>query len=65
MEDIPVDISTALATSPAAQAAFGKMPPSHKRRWIDHIVEAKKPETRASRIVKMVQRIEADNSAQQ
>ena len=57
--EMPEDIAVALKSSPVADAAFAKMPPSHKRRWIDHIIEAKKPETRASRIAKMVEQIEA------
>lgn len=31
-------------------AAFETMPPSHRRRWLDHVAEAKRPETRARRI---------------
>jgi uncharacterized protein YdeI (YjbR/CyaY-like superfamily) len=60
--EVPEDIAAALSTSAVANAAFAKMPPSHKRRWIDHIIEAKKPETRASRIAKMVEQIEAQQS---
>jgi len=57
---IAEDIAAALSEKPIAESAFAKMPPSHKRRWIDHIDEAKKPETRASRIAKMVERIELE-----
>ena len=60
--EVPADVATALKTSVVADVAFAKMPPSHKRRWIDHIDEAKKPETRASRIAKMIERIEAENT---
>jgi len=60
---IPEDVSKALAASPVADAAFAKMPPSHKRQWIDHIDEAKKQETRAARISKMVEQIEAKHSS--
>lgn len=52
------DIAEALASNPAAKAAFDKMPPSHRKRWIDHVDEAKKPETRSSRIAKMVAQLE-------
>jgi hypothetical protein len=31
------------------------MPPSHQRRWVEYVAEAKKPETRARRIQKCVQ----------
>jgi uncharacterized protein YdeI (YjbR/CyaY-like superfamily) len=51
---VPADLRTALAANPAAKAIFDKYPPSHKKAWIAHIEEAKKPETRARRIEKMV-----------
>ena len=57
---VPNDVAEALSTNPVAEAAFAKMPPSHRKRWIDHIAEAKKADTRASRIAKMVDRIAAD-----
>ena len=38
--EVPEDMVVALKTSALADAAFAKMPPSHKRRWIDHISEA-------------------------
>jgi len=33
---------------------FNKLPPSHKEEYIKWIDEAKKPETRAKRILKMI-----------
>ena len=33
---------------------WNAMPPSHRRRWIDHVLEGKKPETRARRIGKLL-----------
>ncbi len=30
------------------------MPPSHRKRWLDHVLEAAKPETAARRIDKVV-----------
>ncbi len=52
---VPEDFAKALAASAAAQAAFAKLAPSHKREHIEAILEAKKPETRARRIAKAVE----------
>ncbi|HHB80693.1 MAG TPA: hypothetical protein ENK83_02955 [Aliiroseovarius sp.] len=30
------------------------MPPSHRKRWVDHVLEGKKPETRARRAEKLL-----------
>jgi hypothetical protein len=51
---VPQDFATALAANAAAQAAFAKLPPSHKREHVEAIEEAKKAETRARRIEKAV-----------
>ncbi|HWP38455.1 MAG TPA: YdeI/OmpD-associated family protein [Gemmatimonadales bacterium] len=54
---LPRDFARALAARKGARAAFDKMPPSHKREYIEAIEEAKKPETRARRIAQAVQMI--------
>ena len=36
------------------RATWEAMPPSHRRRWSAHVIEAKKPETTARRIEKVV-----------
>jgi hypothetical protein len=51
---LPEDVATALAGNPALQAAWNRLPPSHQRKHLDHINEAKQAETRARRIEKMV-----------
>ena len=51
---IPADLATALASEPAAQAAFETLSYSNKRRHTMPIEEAKTPETRARRIEKSV-----------
>ena len=61
--DLPTDIRDALARRAEAAAAFGRLPPSHKRevlRWID---EAKQPATRLKRIAGMIERLVAPRSA--
>jgi uncharacterized protein YdeI (YjbR/CyaY-like superfamily) len=50
-------VRAALAGSPAARAAFDKLPPSHRREHIEAIDEAKKPQTRDRRIRQMVERL--------
>ena len=46
----PADLLAALRKNKKAQAAFDKFPPSHKREYVEWIVEAKREETRAKRL---------------
>jgi hypothetical protein len=55
---VPDDLAAALAGSPAARAAFEKLPPSHRREYVESIAETKKPETRARRIAQALSRLE-------
>jgi hypothetical protein len=53
----PPELTEALAENPAAQAAYQKLPFTHRNeyaRWID---EGKKPETRADRVAKTIRRL--------
>jgi hypothetical protein len=54
---VPADLKQALAKNKRAQAAFDKLAPSHRREHIRVISEAKKPETRARRIGRMIERL--------
>lgn len=56
---VPADFAKALAARPAAEAKFAKMPPSHQREYVEAILEAKKPETRARRIAGAIEMIVA------
>jgi uncharacterized protein YdeI (YjbR/CyaY-like superfamily) len=47
---MPPYFAAALKTHAKARAAFDKMPPSHRREYIEWIVDAKREETRARRI---------------
>ena len=47
---VPKDLAAALARSAAARRAFEKLPPSHKREYVEWITEAKREETRQQRI---------------
>ena len=47
---MPDDLAAALAANPAAQATFDAFPPSGRREYVEWVVEAKRPETRAKRV---------------
>ena len=51
---IPLELSSALAAGKEAQAIFNKLSSSHQREYIKWVEEAKKAETRAKRIQKMM-----------
>ncbi|MFM8875222.1 MAG: YdeI/OmpD-associated family protein [Anaerolineae bacterium] len=51
---IPLELSSALAADKEAQAVFNKLSSSHQREYIKWVEEAKKAETRAKRIQKMM-----------
>lgn len=53
-DTVPPDLARALARSARLRAAWDKLPPSHRREHVKHVVEAKKPETRARRIAATV-----------
>jgi uncharacterized protein YdeI (YjbR/CyaY-like superfamily) len=55
--DIPADVMDALIASPAAGAVFSRLPPSHRREYLDWIGEAKKADTRARRISGMIDKL--------
>ena len=46
----PADLLAALARNRKAKATFDAFPPSHRREYVEWIVEAKRPETRARRL---------------
>jgi uncharacterized protein YdeI (YjbR/CyaY-like superfamily) len=62
---VPADLTAALAGNAAARAYFEKLPPSHKRAYLEYIDEAKKPETRRRHIEKTVAKLaeEADRQS--
>jgi uncharacterized protein YdeI (YjbR/CyaY-like superfamily) len=47
---IPADLAEALAGNRAAAATFAKFSPSHRKEYIEWIIEAKRPETRQKRL---------------
>ncbi len=48
--DVPADLKAALAANRKAEAAFDRFPPSHRREYIEWLLEAKREETRARRL---------------
>ena len=52
---LPADFRAALGQSATAKAVFDDFSPSHKREYLEWIVEAKRDETRARRIAQAVE----------
>ena len=53
--EMPADLAEALAASLDAKATFEGFPPSGRRDYLEWVVEAKRPETRAKRIAQAVE----------
>jgi uncharacterized protein YdeI (YjbR/CyaY-like superfamily) len=51
---LPADLRAALAADPTAKSAFAKLSYTHKREYVEWVEEAKRPETRARRIIATV-----------
>lgn len=47
---VPPDLAAGLKRSARARATFEKLSPSHRREYVEWIVEAKRPETRSKRL---------------
>lgn len=56
---VPHDLQIALHDDPEAAAAFAALPFSHQREYVDWILEARRPDTRARRIEQTVERVKA------
>ncbi|HZR50286.1 MAG TPA: YdeI/OmpD-associated family protein [Streptosporangiaceae bacterium] len=52
---VPDDLAGALAADDAASATFGSLSYTHRKEWVRWVEEAKKPETRATRVTKTVE----------
>jgi uncharacterized protein YdeI (YjbR/CyaY-like superfamily) len=52
---VPDDLAAALRRNPRALGVFEKFPPSHRREYVEWIVEAKRAETRERRIAQAVE----------
>ena len=51
---LPDDLAAALARVPGASERFEALAPSHRKEHVRSVEEAKKPETRAKRVAKVV-----------
>jgi len=51
---VPPDLAAALGGTPEASAAFDALSFSHRREYVRWVEEAKRPETRATRVAKTV-----------
>jgi len=60
-EEIPVphDLQIELHDDPEAAEAFAALPPSHRREYIDWILDAKRPDTRARRVEETARRVKS------
>lgn len=54
---VPADLDAALERHAEARCAFERLAPSHQQEYLSWIEEAKRPETRARRIEKTVERL--------
>ncbi len=54
---VPSDLRAALAEDPTVKEAFAGMSYTHRREYVEWIEEAKRPDTRARRIVATVERV--------
>lgn len=52
--DVPDDLAAALGEDPAGKAAFDRLSYTHRREYVGWITEAKREETRRSRVEKAV-----------
>jgi hypothetical protein len=57
--EIPEEMQTVLIENDLL-AHFEKMAFTHRKEWILYYTEAQKPETRSNRLVKMVEKLQAD-----
>jgi uncharacterized protein YdeI (YjbR/CyaY-like superfamily) len=53
--EVPADLADALAHDDAARATFDGLSFTHRKEWVRWVEEAKKAETRATRLAKTVE----------
>jgi bacteriocin resistance YdeI/OmpD-like protein/uncharacterized protein DUF1905 len=56
-DEVPKDLAAALRRNGPARKAFDAMPPSHRRRYVGWVTEAKREETRARRVDDAIRQI--------
>ena len=60
---VPADLADALAGDAAARAFFDRLSYTHRKEWVRWVEEAKKEETRTTRIAKTVESLHAGKRA--
>ncbi len=61
--EVPADLAKALAQDDAARATFDGLSYTHRKEWVRWVEEAKKAETRATRLAKTVESLRAGKRA--
>jgi bacteriocin resistance YdeI/OmpD-like protein/uncharacterized protein DUF1905 len=54
---VPPELEAELRANKAARAAWDRLAPSHRREYVGHLLEAKKPETRVRRAKRSVEQL--------
>jgi uncharacterized protein YdeI (YjbR/CyaY-like superfamily) len=57
LPDMPADLSSALARKPKALKQFKAFAPTHRREYLNWVIEAKREETRRKRIAEIITRL--------
>jgi len=57
--EVPADLAGALAGDDAARATFDGLSFTHRKEWVRWVEEAKKADTRATRLAKTVESLRA------
>jgi hypothetical protein len=57
--EVPADLTEALARDDAARATFDGLSYTHRKEWVRWVEEAKKADTRATRLAKTVEALQA------
>jgi len=60
---LPVDLADALTGDAAARAFFARLSYTNQKEWVRWVEEAKKPETRATRVARTVESLRAGKRA--
>ncbi len=61
--EVPADLAEALAHDEVARATFDGLSYTHRKEWVRWVEEAKKAETRATRLAKTVESLHAGQRA--
>ena len=60
--ELPPELDEALARDAGARSVFERLPPSHRREYVEWIGEAKRPATRARRVEQTLERLRSSTA---